>query len=288
MLNRLKKLFRSGAATPAAAAPSAGAAGDEGNPSKGSQFTISVRSVANPSDERTESINLVIELHKAFTRAGRHCSVRDGAVHDAATGASFSPGIVSFQPQENDLSLQMCTTIEVHQPDLFPRPFFEFQHSRGDTAALSVARGFDDWMELDLPAIEDALRQEPPDRTSLEMTLPDGTGRRVIFGPVKRWGNPIPAESGGDEEGHPPFCSCCLFTQCGEAFRPLIEARDVFAIRLYAMREADGSAGADCRVNGLDFPAGRDALLEYVRKWPGDDFEARKQYVIVQNKPAAD
>jgi len=283
MLNRLKKFFRSDAPPSAEAPPAAPSAEDVGNPSKGTTFSISV---TGPAGQRTESINLITELHAAFTRAGRRCSVRNGMVHDAATGASFLPGIVSFQPKD-DLTMQMCTTIEVHKPDMFPKPFFEYQHSLGDTAAKSVARGFDDWLELDFPAIEDALHHELPNRTLFEMTLSDGICRRVVFGPVKCWGQPIPAAPGEEGEGHPPFCPCCLFTHCGEAFKPLLESKDVFAIRFFAMRDQDGSPVADCRVNGMDFPSGQAALVSCVKEWPGEGFEWRKQYVIVQNKPEA-
>ena len=48
------------------------------------------------------------------------------------------------------------------------------------------------------------------------------------------------------------------------------------------MRNAEGSAEADCRVNGVDWPAGKAALLKYVATWPERGFEYRKQFVAIR------
>ena len=217
-----------------------------------------------------------------MARGGRECFVRDGVVGDAATGMAFRPGVVSFQPQEKDLSLQMCTVVEIWHPELFPNPVFEYQHSHGENAVKAVASGFDGWMELDFPPLVDALSASAPMGTSLEMTFPGGNCRRVVLGPVKRWGAPVRAQESG---AHPPFCPCCLFTSCVELFQPLLKSQDNFAIRLLAIRNTDGPPAADCRVNGEDHSEGRQALEAYVGEWPGEGFEMRKQYVIIQNKP---
>ena len=83
-----------------------------------------------------------------------------------------------------------------------------------------------------------------------------------------------------------PFCPCCLLTNTFETFEPLIESDRFFAIRLLAMRNGDGSARADCRVNGEDWEAGQQALCDYAGTWPDAGFEVRKQYVVVQTAPA--
>jgi len=54
------------------------------------------------------------------------------------------------------------------------------------------------------------------------------------------------------------------------------------------MRDQDGAAAADCRVNGEDWKEGERALRAYVEKWPQRGFEARKQYVILQNFKRSD
>src|SRR5690348_11923615 len=81
------------------------------------------------------------------------------------------------------------------------------------------------------------------------------------------------------------FCPCCFLTNSMETFKGMLEGEGFFAIRFYAVRDAEGQAQADCRVNGEDFEAGKQALLKYVEKWPAAGFEFRKQYVIIQDAP---
>ena len=63
-------------------------------------------------------------------------------------------------------------------------------------------------------------------------------------------------------------------------------------LRLFASRDhEDGECQVDCRVNGEDWPQGLDGLRAYAAAWPtapGQTIEFRKQYVIVQDAPAAD
>ena len=87
--------------------------------------------------------------------------------------------------------------------------------------------------------------------------------------------SPAPAQ---DEEH--PFCPCCLFTNSLDAFHGILRDGGYAAIRLYAARDANGEISADCRVNGEDYPAGQQALAEYVGTWPQRGFEFRKQLVI--------
>jgi len=55
---------------------------------------------------------------------------------------------------------------------------------------------------------------------------------------------------------------------------------------LFAMRNSQGHAEADCRVNGEEFEPGKLALRKYVETWPEAGIEFRKQYVVIQNIPA--
>jgi len=57
--------------------------------------------------------------------------------------------------------------------------------------------------------------------------------------------------------------------------------------RLFAARDENGAATADCRINGQDFPAGAQALAAYVQSWPQRAIEFRKQYIAIQTVAAA-
>lgn len=57
------------------------------------------------------------------------------------------------------------------------------------------------------------------------------------------------------------------------------------ALHPYTHRLADGETSADCGMNGVDWPEGQTALLNYVRTWPQRGFEVRKQFVLFQNRP---
>jgi hypothetical protein len=132
-----------------------------------------------------------------------------------------------------------------------------------------------------------------------EMAFPAKDGaparvRRAILGPVMHYmaspsahieGSSAPAnalaqEDAGDAHA---FCPCCLLTKSFEAFRELIVGDGFHGLRLYAMRGAEGTAQADCRVNGDDWEKGAQALREYVKTWPDAGFEFRKQYVVVHS-----
>jgi hypothetical protein len=160
---------------------------------------------------------------------------------------------------------------------------FEYQHATGANVRAAFASGFKGWAETDLPVFLDAQRAQP--ETTTFMSLEPGRegsslltrNRRVIFGPPLRVGS---AKTTAEEH---PFCPCCLFTNCHAAFRELMLDSKFCAIRLFAMRNADGSAEADCRVNGEDWPAGIDALAEYAKTWPFSGTEYRKQYVCIQS-----
>jgi hypothetical protein len=183
----------------------------------------------------------------------------------------------------------MCTTVEIRHPAKFSQSFFEYQHTTGATAERSVAKGFEDWANLDLPVIVDSLKACMDSCTAIEMQFPNGRTRRVVLGPVMHCASPSygPSPSPDGRESHDPFCPCCMFTNSHAAFQPLLESDGYHAIRLFAARGNDGAPQADCRINGEDHASGKDALLAYIRSWPSTGFEFRKQYVIIQDKPPA-
>jgi hypothetical protein len=171
---------------------------------------------------------------------------------------------------------------------LMPAGFFEFQHSMGASLNESLEKGFDDWTKTDLVPLLDALEVKPRQCTILEMMLPAKGDqaerrRRMILGPVAHLCQTKPDANDPPEEH--PFCPCCLLTNTMKAFMPIIETDGYFGLRLFAMRNEDGSASADCRINGEEFEPGKEALRSYVDNWPAKGFEFRKQYVVVQNSP---
>jgi hypothetical protein len=105
--------------------------------------------------------------------------------------------------------------------------------------------------------------------------------RRVVLGPplqMVQKTHPIPGEH--------VFCPCCLFTSSFRAFETILKDRAFHAIHFFVSRDADGHIEADCRVDGVDWPAGTAELVKYARDWPDRGVEYRKQYACVQTRAA--
>ena len=216
-------------------------------------------------------------------------------VHESS-GFSLMPQFVELQPLDEG-GVRTTSTIQANHDALIPDGVFEYQHSTGDHVEASFRKGFTQWIEADFVALLEALKARPEICASLEYKFPPKTGittecRRVILGPVTHTiQNPdaraeqIPEAQGRTQGEHcedHEFCPCCLLTNSFEAFRELIEDRRFYGIRLFAMRDPNGHAQADCRVNGIDWDKGTEALRKYVGTWPAAGFEMRKQYVVVQ------
>ena len=218
-------------------------------------------------------------------------------VHEDS-GFILLPQLVELQPLE-DGGMRSVTTIQTNHPGQAPDGLFEFQHSTGNSSADSIRKGFDQWVQVDFPPLIDALRPKPQACTMLEMAFPAKDGaparvRRAVLGPVMHYmaspstnnegsfptADTLEQEAAGDAH---PFCPCCLLTKSFEAFRELIVGDGFHGLRLYAMRDAEGTAQADCRVNGDDWEKGAQALRDYVKTWPDAGFEFRKQYVVVHS-----
>ena len=199
--------------------------------------------------------------------------------------------MLSLKPLDAGRGTRSSTVIRISHPQLITEEIFEYQHSMGTTLNESLTKGFEDWAQTDLVALLDALEETPRQCTTMQMTRPAEAEqperrRRLIFGPVShlRENNPGPYDP---PEEH-PFCPCCLFTNSIKAFMPVIESDGFFGVRLFSMRDKDGTASADCRINGEEFEEGKASLRKYVEKWPDRGFEFRKQYVVVQNSPVID
>ncbi len=175
------------------------------------------------------------------------------------------------------------TTIDVNHRALFPQGLFEYQHSVGDDVQRSILNAFEDWANLDLPVLLDALLDHAT--TCPVMLFEPAKGptdwprvRRVVLGPVAHYQELADDKPAAEEH---PFCQCCLFTNSIDAFTSLLRGESFHGIRLYAARSGDGPE-ADCRVDGQDFPPGAEALKKYVASWPARGIEFRKQFITVQ------
>jgi hypothetical protein len=232
--------------------------------------------------QRTWSENVdIVRLAAAVFKQHGHSLSNEKIWLQHASGLTIVPQIVGIQPLDNG-GVQTVTTMQANHPTLFPKGVFEYQHSAGDTIADAVSKGLDQWVQLDFVPLLDSLKQKPDACTVMQMEFPAAEGkparvRRAVLGPVAH----LMLEKPTEEEEH-PFCSCCFLTNSFEAFKDLIEGDGFYALRFFAARDQNGTAQADCRVNGEDWEPGMAALREYVKKWPTRGYEFRKQYVVLQ------
>ena len=234
----------------------------------------------------TDEVDLVPLAGSALTAGGHAVEQRTGWLHHAESGFAITPRIALIQPLP-DGGVRTATTVQVNHPTLVPDGVFEYQHATGDTLAEAISNGFSQWAELDFVTLLDALEPVPRSCLTLQFDFPAAAGRparrrRAVLGPVSHVAASQLTEASCSEDGGHSFCPCCLLTRSFDAFRSLIDGDGFFCLRLLALRDRDGSQGADCRINGEDWEPGARALREYVRSWPPLGFELRKQLVILQ------
>ncbi len=244
----------------------------------------------------TEHINVLATLARVLGEHGHEVGSHDTWLAHAPTGLVIRPLFHQLAPLE-DGGFRTVTTIAVSHPELVPQGVFEYQHGWGNSVEGSIRTGFDQWAQMDLVALLDALKPMPETCMMMEMSFPEREGspariRRVILSPVAHYPANPAAESRqaepDDDGNHPPFCACCLFTRSFLAFKDMVEDDAFHGIRIYAARGADGAPEADCRVDGNDWEPGAQALREFVQTWEGTGFEFRKQYVVVTSAPRDD
>jgi hypothetical protein len=253
-----------------------------GNPGRGASFQTAF---ANGGRTWTEDCDTLTSLATAIKAQG--LKYKRGEAHlELDNGLVVRPQIVIVQPQD-DGSVETTTTIEVNHPQLCPNGTFEYQHSVGDSVEDSLKKGFAGWVDTDLLVFVEATREKVEICPTLQFDLPGGGSsasnrRQVVLGPPLHATTQDPPTT---DDQH-AFCPCCLFTNTQDAFQSQLEGREFHGIRLFAARDTNGIAQADCRVNGLDWAPGAAALLKYVATWPDRGFEYRKQFVAIRTVPA--
>jgi hypothetical protein len=238
------------------------------NPGRGHTVLVNFR---NKEKAWEETDDLVTSLATTLNALGHKASAKRDRV-DLESGFTLLPQVVNVEPLEN-AGVNTVTTIQTSHVTLIPRGVFEFQHSSGTDIRDSFAKGFKSWAEQDLPVFLDALRKDAT--TCMVATMEPN--RRLIFGPPIQM-----AQKTAPIRGDHDFCPCCLFTKNADAFQDLLRGESFHGIRMFVTRDAEGLIEADCRVNGVDRPAGAEALKRYAQSWPDRGVEYRKQYVCIQ------
>jgi len=244
--------------------------------------------LSNSGRSRQEKLDCPAALRQVLEKHGHAVRADGDVIVEQESGLALRALLAGFEPIQ-PVGIKTTTTIEIRHPVKIPEPIFEYQHSSGDSAQESISKGFEQWYALDFAPLTDAMRADP--RNCLVMKLDfiqgewAGMKRRVVLGPVGHFRQHAVQEKPREGSDEHPFCRCCLFTRCLDAFKAKVESRGFYALRLYAVRGPDGAADADCRINGEDFDPGKDALKRYVGTWPAAGVEFRKQYVIVQDAP---
>ena len=190
--------------------------------------------------------------------------------------------------------VRVSTTIQIHHDRLFPKGIFEYQYSLYfDNFRDALTNAFRSWIILDWETLTDAVNSGNAKHMEqmIEMVYGEkGTIKKHLFyGPVVSYPNFDTEKSikeGTDLDKYiDEFCPCCLFTNSLKAFSKQMESKgENYAIRLFAMKNPDGTLDADCRINGKEYPEAEEYLKKYAETWK--DYELvkfRKQYVIIKD-----
>lgn len=234
----------------------------------------------------TETTANAVTLLAEVLRARGHSVRQHASWLTIKDGLTLLPRIAEVKRAESGAAWRTATTIETRHAELFPNGVFEFQHSANDDVASALRSGFERFENTDFPVLRAAVSRHSSECTFIDFkeryhTTTLNKARRVVLGPVS-WTVQDSAAAQKDEH---PFCPCCFFTNSREAMREKIVAHGVFAIRLLAARYPGEGIEADCRVNGVDWPSGKETLLAYAKTWPDRGFEMRKQYILIQDLP---
>ena len=213
----------------------------------------------------------------------------DKWIHVKDNGYYLLPLLINFSHDE-DSGFKMYATIQVHHKEIFPDGIFEYVYPQEQ--AVDLVDGLFDlfrtWVDLDWETLTDCLNLKNSKYMSVEIELKDVV-KHIFYGSVLSYPN-VDSEKlkakGIDPDPYiDDFCPCCLFTNSMEAFDDQIKDTEKnYAIRLFAMKDANGKIKADCRINGEEYPQAEEYLKKYASTWKDCDIiKFRKQYVIIRN-----
>lgn len=191
----------------------------------------------------------------------------------------------ALEPIPYPPSVRTIVVVAVHHPRFPSAGIVEFQHAVHDTEIEAIRRGIDQWLQMDFIVLLDSLRDRPERCQMLQWDWPDDPSRksrRALLGPI---GHMIQYPERVPKDADHPYCPCCLLTNSLRAFLTHLQTDALYGIRLLASRDDDGFTEADCRINGAEWEAGKEALRAYAKTWPPAGIEMRKQYVVLQSAP---
>jgi hypothetical protein len=225
---------------------------------------------------------LVALFAEAMERRGYATIRHEDWLEHRESGIAIYPRLL--EPGLSPPFVRSVVVVTTDHPRFPPDGIVEYQHAVAETETDAVRDGVDQWLQIDLTVLLDALRDRPEHCMVMQWEPPEGDSpellRRVLFGPVGRLVSE-PERLVQDVEH--PFCPCCLFTNTHIAFQSHIQASDFYSIRLLVSRDKDGLIEADCRINGHEWEVGKKALCAYAETWPQAGLEMRKQYVVLQS-----
>jgi hypothetical protein len=228
-----------------------------------------------------ESFNLIEILENALQKHNLASERRNGWLV-VNNDLYLRPEFVRFESLEPS-GVRTVTSISIAHEKYVPEGLFEYQHASEDDMNSALTAGINNWIEIDLPVILDAVRNSLETCSAMDLDFPEPARRirRALLGPVLH----LASRDIEIEEEH-SFCPCCLLTNSFEAFRQQLDGEGIYGIRLLVLRDEDGELSADCRVNGIDWELGREHLKKYGETWTGRGFEMRKQYVVIYTMDA--
>lgn len=250
--------------------------------------------VSLPSHDNSE-LSIAYVLYEILEKKGWNVELLNGQYEDEKwiyvkdNGYYLFPLLIALSHDE-DNGFKISATIQIHHKEIFPEGIFEYVYPQKQATDLTdgLFDLFKTWVDLDWETLADCLNLKNSKYMSVEIELKDVV-KHIFYGSVLSYPN-VDAEKlkakGIDPDPYiDEFCPCCLFTNSMEAFDDQIKDTEKnYAVRLFAMKNANGEIKADCRINGEEYPQAEEYLKKYASTWKDCDIiKFRKQYVIIRN-----
>ena len=250
--------------------------------------------VSLPSHDNSE-LSIAYVLYEILEKKGWNVELLNGQYEDEKwiyvkdNGYYLFPLLIALSHDE-DNGFKISATIQIHHKEIFPEGIFEYVYPQKQATNLTdgLFDLFKTWVDLDWETLADCLNLKNSKYMSVEIELKDVV-KHIFYGSVLSYPN-VDAEKlkakGIDPDPYiDEFCPCCLFTNSMEAFDDQIKDTEKnYAVRLFAMKNANGEIKADCRINGEEYPQAEEYLKKYASTWKDCDIiKFRKQYVIIRN-----